>query len=56
MTLKKNVTFVGLGTMGYHMAGHLSNSELFNVTVYNRSTEKSVKWGHEYQGRTTQTI
>ena len=36
MGSKKNVTFIGLGTMGYPMAGHLSNSELFNVCVFNR--------------------
>ena len=56
MGSKKNVTFVGLGTMGYPMAGHLSNSGLFNVCVFNRSLEKSAKWGGEYQGRVAQTI
>ena len=56
MGSKKNVTFVGLGTMGYPMAGHLSNSGLFNVCVFNRSLEKSAKWGDEYQGRVAQTI
>ena len=38
------------------MAGHLSNSGLFNVCVFNRSLEKSAKWGDEYQGRVAQTI
>ena len=56
MGSKKNVTFIGLGTMGYPMAGHLSNSELFNVCVFNRSLEKSTKWGNEYQGKVAQTI
>ena len=56
MGSKKNVTFIGLGTMGYPMAGHLSNSGLFNVCVFNRSLEKSVKWGDEYQGKVAQTI
>ena len=41
MSTKKNVTFIGLGTMGYPMAGHLSKSGLFNVCVFNRSSEKS---------------
>ena len=34
MSSKKNVTFIGLGTMGYPMAGHLSKSNLFNVCVF----------------------
>ena len=56
MSSKKNVTFIGLGTMGYPMAGHLSNSGLFNVSVFNRSSDKSAKWGNEYEGRVAQTI
>ena len=56
MSKKRNVTFVGLGTMGYPMAGHLSRSGLFNVSVFNRSSEKSSKWGSEYEGRVAETI
>ena len=56
MSTKKNVTFIGLGTMGYPMAGHLSNSDLFNVTVFNRSSDKSAKWSNEYKGRVAKTI
>ena len=56
MTLKKNVTFIGLGTMGYPMAGHLSKSDLFNVTVFNRSSDKSAKWSNEYKGSVAKTI
>ena len=56
MSSKKNITFIGLGTMGYPMAGHLSNSGLFNVSVFNRSSEKSTKWGDEYQGRVATSI
>ncbi len=56
MSKKRNVTFVGLGTMGYPMAGHLSRSGLFNVSVFNRSSEKSSKWGDEYEGRVALTI
>jgi len=56
MSSKKNVTFIGLGTMGYPMAGHLSNSGLFSVSVFNRSSEKSTKWGDEYQGRVATSI
>ena len=56
MSKKRKVTFVGLGTMGYPMAGHLSRSGLFNVSVFNRSSEKSSKWGSEYEGRVAETI
>ncbi len=56
MSTKKNVTFIGLGTMGYPMAGHLSNSDLFNVTVFNRSSDKSTKWSNEYKGSVAKTI
>ena len=56
MSKKRNVTFVGLGTMGYPMAGHLSRSGLLNVSVFNRSSEKSSKWGGEYEGRVAETI
>ena len=33
----QNVTFIGLGVMGYNMAGHLKKNN-FNTTVYNRTT------------------
>ena len=33
----QNITFIGLGVMGYNMAGHLKKSN-FNTTVYNRTT------------------
>ena len=56
MSTKKNITFIGLGTMGYPMAGHLSNSDLFNVTVFNRSSDKSAKWSKEYKGSVAKTI
>ena len=56
MSTKKNVTFIGLGTMGYPMAGHLSKSDLFNVTVFNRSSDKSAKWSNEYKGSVAKTI
>ena len=36
----KKITFIGLGVMGFPMAGHLAK-EGYNVTVYNRSEEKS---------------
>ena len=42
--------------MGYPMAGHLSRSELFNVSVFNRTSEKSAQWGEAYEGRVALTI
>ena len=40
--MAKLVAFVGLGVMGYPMAGHLKAAG-HEVTVYNRTTEKSKK-------------
>ena len=42
------ILFIGLGTMGYPMAGHLSRSN--DVTVYNRSRLKADNWVKEYKG------
>jgi len=48
-------TFIGLGVMGYPMAGHLANAGL-TVRVWNRSAEKSRQWAKEYPGTACQTI
>ena len=50
----KNVSFIGLGVMGYPMAGHLQNDG-YNVTVYNRTTAKAEKWVEEYKGSMAKT-
>ena len=50
----KNVSFIGLGVMGYPMAGHLQNNG-YNVTVYNRSTIKAEKWVEKYKGSMAKT-
>ena len=50
----KNVSFIGLGVMGYPMAGHLQNKG-YNVTVYNRTTAKAEKWVQEYKGSMAKT-
>jgi 3-hydroxyisobutyrate dehydrogenase-like beta-hydroxyacid dehydrogenase len=47
--ISKKVTFVGLGVMGYPMAGHLKNND-FEVTVFNRTSAKSDSWVKKYQG------
>ena len=50
----KNVSFIGLGVMGYPMAGHLQNNG-YNVTVYNRTNVKAEKWVEEYKGSMAKT-
>ncbi|HWK15461.1 MAG TPA: NAD(P)-dependent oxidoreductase [Rhizobiaceae bacterium] len=45
------VAFIGLGVMGYPMAGHLARKGGHAVTVYNRTAEKARKWADEYGGR-----
>ena len=47
--MDKNVSFLGLGLKGYHMAGHLSKAG-YNVTVYNRTESKADKWLSEFKG------
>jgi len=49
------VAFLGLGVMGYPMAGHLKNKGNHEVTVYNRTASKAAKWVSEYGGRTSPT-
>jgi len=44
-----NVAFIGLGVMGYPMAGYISKAG-HNVTVYNRTSAKAEKWISEYKG------
>jgi 3-hydroxyisobutyrate dehydrogenase len=48
------VAFIGLGVMGYPMAGHLANAG-HDVTVYNRSAKKATQWQAEYGGKTAPT-
>ncbi len=45
----RQVAFLGLGVMGYPMAGHLALAG-HQVTVYNRTASKSVAWCAEYAG------
>ncbi len=49
-----NVAFIGLGVMGYPMAGYISKAG-HNVTVYNRTTSKADKWLTEYKGKLAKT-
>lgn len=43
------LAFIGLGVMGYPMAGHCANSG-HQVTVFNRTTSKAKAWTEEYSG------
>ena len=49
MSSKGKVAFVGLGVMGYPMAGHLVKAG-YEVTVFNRTTSKADQWVVEYDG------
>jgi len=49
------VAFLGLGVMGYPMAGHLKNKGGHDVTVYNRTTAKAEKWAAEFGGKFAKT-
>jgi 3-hydroxyisobutyrate dehydrogenase len=48
------VAFIGLGVMGYPMAGHLKKAG-HDVTVYNRNPAKAKQWAAEYGGNTAAT-
>ncbi|RZO50664.1 MAG: NAD(P)-dependent oxidoreductase [Candidatus Pelagibacterales bacterium] len=49
-----NVAFIGLGVMGYPMAGYISKGG-HNVTVFNRTKSKAEKWVNEYKGKMAET-
>jgi len=48
------VAFIGLGVMGYPMAGHLARAG-YSVTVYNRTPGRAESWAGEYSGNTAST-
>ena len=49
------VAFLGLGVMGYPMAGHLKNKGGHELTVYNRTTAKAEQWAKEFGGKVAKT-
>ncbi len=51
--IKQNprIAFLGLGVMGFPMAGHLKNAG-FDVCVYNRTAIKAEQWQQQYSGKT----
>lgn len=49
-----NVSFIGLGVMGFPMAGHLASAG-HTVTVYNRSADKAASWRKQHDGTVAAT-
>ena len=49
-----DVAFLGLGVMGYPMAGHLAGAG-HRVTVYNRTEKKAHQWAQEFGGKSAKT-
>ena len=49
------VAFLGLGVMGFPMAGHLAKKGGHNVTVYNRTAAKAKEWVDKFGGRAAPT-
>jgi len=49
-----NIGFIGLGVMGYPMAGHLSQCG-FNTNVYNRTAKKAQDWTQQFSGNACTT-
>jgi 3-hydroxyisobutyrate dehydrogenase len=47
---KPKYLFIGLGTMGFSMAGHLSKNTEIDLFIYNRTTSVSKKWLKKYKG------
>ena len=50
-----NVAWIGLGVMGYPMAGHLAKKGGHSLTVYNRNADKSAAWVAEFGGSSAAT-
>ena len=49
------VGFIGLGIMGFQMAGHLQASQ-HDLRVFNRSEEKSIKWIESFEGKSLKSL
>ena len=52
--MSNKVAFIGLGVMGFPMAGYISKAG-HDVTVYNRTAAKAEKWAQTYKGKTSST-
>ncbi len=49
------VAWIGLGVMGFPMAGHLKSRGGHELTVYNRTAEKAERWVAQFGGRAVAT-
>lgn len=47
--MRPKVAFIGMGVMGFPMAGHLAQAG-YDVAVYNRTAAKAERWAKQYQG------
>ena len=54
MSTTQKIAFLGLGVMGFPMAGHLA-SKGYDVVVYNRSASKSEEWLKQHKGTSAST-
>ena len=54
MTSPRHIAFIGLGAMGYPMAGHLTRAG-HSVTVFNRTAARAEAWQNEYGGHVAPT-
>jgi len=52
--MENSILFIGLGVMGYHMAGHLSKQD--DTTVYNRTSAKAYQWQKEFDGHVLENL
>jgi 3-hydroxyisobutyrate dehydrogenase len=50
-----SAAWIGLGVMGYPMAGHLKSKGGVPVTVYNRTSEKAAKWAAQFKDKSAPT-
>ena len=53
--MRTKIAFIGLGAMGFPMAGHLARAK-YNVSVFNRTVSKSDSWLEQFKGRKGRTI
>jgi len=56
LEINMNIGFIGLGVMGFPMAGHLySKNNNLNLNVYNRSLNKTESWIAKFNGNLTKS-
>src|SRR3954454_2267686 len=55
VTHMAKVAFLGLGVMGFPMAGHLAKKGGHEVTVFNRTAAKAAAWAEKFGGKTAPT-